>query len=70
MLLSWFIGQKKFPIPYDMGKIALFSIVAMVIYAGVVMTGRLNLPYFVTLGINTALIVPYCALVVREIRRR
>ena len=53
-----------------MGKIALFSIVAMVIYAGVVMTGRLNLPYFATLGINTALIVPYCALVVREIRRR
>ena len=70
MLLSWFIGQKKFPIPYDMGKIALFSIVAMVIYAGVVMTGRLNMPYFATLGINTVLLVPYCALVVREIRRR
>ncbi len=70
MLMSYFIGQKKYPIPYDMGRLAIFFFVAMVLYAGVVMVGKTDLPYFAVLGINTILLVPYLALIYKEIRRK
>ena len=41
MLLSWLIGQKRFPIPYDLRQIAFFVILAAALYGLSLLTARL-----------------------------
>ena len=67
MLLSYFIGQKKYPIKYDLGRIALFFVVAAAMFA-VYEFWLKGLPEWPAMGIGTVLLLLYCVLVYREIR--
>ena len=42
MLLSWLIGQKRYPIPYDLRQIAFFVLLAAVCYGLSLLTARLG----------------------------
>ena len=60
MLVSYFWGQKVYPIPYQVGRNIIYFIVAL----GIFFLSRLftNLPLVWRLLINTALILVYCAI--------
>ena len=42
MLLSWLIGQKRYPIPYDLRQIAFFVLLAAAFYGLSLLTARLG----------------------------
>lgn len=67
MLLSWFIGQKKYPIKYDLKSIGLFFVLAAVIFVAVLAIGRTGLSPVMTMIVGTILILGYCALVWKQI---
>ncbi len=63
MLLSYFIGQKKAPIPYDLGRIGIYTVLAIALLA-VYYAIRL---YYVSnmwalMGIGTVLLLIYCGI--------
>ena len=71
MLLSWFIGQKKYPIPYDLKTIGLYFAAAALLYAAYVLLGRTGLAPIPLMAIGTVLLLAYCALIWRrDLRRR
>lgn len=70
MLLSWFIGQKKYPIPYDLKSIGSFAALAAILYVGYLLIGRTGMGLFPTLAANTVLILIFCYFIYRAIRRR
>ena len=71
MLLSWFIGQKKYPIPYDLKTIGLYVAAAGLLYAAYVLLARTGLGPIPLMAIGTVLLLAYCALVWRrDLRRR
>ena len=70
MLLSWFIGQKKYPIPYDLKAIGAFFILAMLIFAAYTLLGRTGWNSILLMAIGTVLLVPYGLAVWRTIKKR
>ncbi len=70
MLLSWFIGQKKYPIPYDLKSIGSFAALAAILYVVYLLIGRTGMGLFPTLAANTVLILIFCYFIYRAIRRR
>ena len=71
MLLSYFIGQKKYPIPYDLKTIGLYFAVAGLLYAAYVLLGRTGLGPIPMMAIGTLLLLAYCALIWRrDLHRR
>ena len=71
MLLSWFIGQKKYPIPYDLKGIGFFTALALLLYAAYVLLGRTGLGPIPMMAIGTLLLLAYCAAVwLLDLRRR
>ncbi len=63
MLLSWLIGQKKFPVPYDLKKIGLYVVLAAACYGLSLLTARL--PIVSQLLLNTVILLAYCFLALR-----
>ena len=63
MLLSWLIGQKKFPIPYNLKQIGLFILLAAACYGVSLLTARLGL--VPQLLLNTVLLLAYCFLTLK-----
>ena len=70
MLLSWFIGQKKYPIPYDLKTIGLFTGLALLLYAAYVLLGRTGLSPIPMMAIGTLMLLAYCAAVWRMLKKR
>lgn len=70
MLLSYFIGQKKYPIAYDMLSMVRFTLLAAALYAGSVALGRLHLPVVALLALNTVLIGIFCLAILQDLRKR
>jgi len=70
MLLSWFIGQKKYPIPYDLKAIGAFFILAMLIFAAYTLLGRTGWNSILLMAIGTILLIPYGLAVWRTIKKR
>ena len=68
MLLSWFIGQKKYPIKYDLRAIAFFFCLAAAIYAAVWALGRTGLHPALTIAFGTVLLLVYCLFVWKSIK--
>jgi RsiW-degrading membrane proteinase PrsW (M82 family) len=65
MLLSYFVGQKYYPINYPMKDIALYVLLAVVLFFS--MRGASHeLPVVLSLGLNTLLIMLFAAIVVRR----
>lgn len=63
MLLSYFIGQKKYPIAYDMKTIGLFVALAAVLYAASwAIDNYTGVGDILLMVINTVLIVPFLGL--------
>ena len=73
MLLSYFVGQKKNPIDYPIGEIAVYAAVAAVLFAAMTLTGR-HVATLPSLAINTVLIIAFAAFIMKKehinIRRR
>ena len=67
MLLSYFIGQKKYPIKYPLGRIALFFVIAAAMFA-VYELWLKGMPMWPAMGIGTVLLLLYCFFIYREIR--
>ena len=64
MLLSYFVGQKYYPINYPVKKIMLYVLIAAVLFA--IMTYcNAHFSPAVTLSVNTLLIIAYLAVVVK-----
>ena len=65
MLLSYFVGQKKYPIAYPLKDIAIYVIAAAVIYCGMLLTSK-YLGTIPQLAVNCVLIALFCALIVKR----
>ncbi len=65
MLLSYFVGQKHYPIDYPLKDIALYTLCAAALFVLMQLTPRLG-SRIATLAANTALIGLFCALIVRR----
>lgn len=65
MLLSYFIGQKKFPIHYAMKDILLYTVLALGLFAVSQIISR-HVSSIVALVINTALFAVYIAYLIRK----
>lgn len=69
MLLSWCIGQKKYPIPYDIKSIGLFTLVAAAMYCVSVFCFR-PFPVWLQLFLNTLLLLAYLAFIWKDYKTR
>lgn len=65
MLLSYFVGQKHYPIAYPIKDIMLYVGVAIVMFAGMRLANA-DLPVWAALGVNTLLIVLFMAMIVKR----
>ena len=70
MILSWAIGRKKYPVPYDYQTILLFVAVAGTLYFAGRNILTSGLSTFATLAVNTLLLLPYLALCWYKLIRR
>lgn len=65
MLLSWIIGQRKYPVPYDMKCIGLFVLLAA-LNMGISLLLK-GLPVYMQLIIDTILLLEYCYIIYRKL---
>ena len=65
MVLSYFVGQKKNPIPYPMKDIAIYVVATAVLFA-VMKLLPASWPNILTLTVNTLLIILFTALIVKK----
>ena len=66
MLMSYFTGQKHYPIAYPLFDIFKYVLLAGVLYVAYVLIGRTGLAVWLKLVINTALICIYIAYILRK----
>ena len=59
MLLSYFVGQKKYKIDYPLKDIAVYTLAAAVLFAGMVYANK-YLGTWAAIGVNTVLILLFC----------
>ena len=64
-LLSYFVGQKKYRIDYPLGDIAVYTLAAALLYVGMAAANQ-HLPAWAALGVNTLLVLAFCALILRR----
>ena len=65
MLLSYFVGQRHYPIDYPLRRIFSYVALAAVLYCGMAAANSL-LPLWGAVGVNTALIAVFVAYTVRR----
>ncbi|MBQ1865745.1 MAG: lipopolysaccharide biosynthesis protein [Bacteroidales bacterium] len=65
MLLSYFVGQKYYPIDYPIKDMAIYVFAAAVLFAGIQWSNA-HLGVAPAICINTLLILAFCALIVRR----
>jgi len=70
MLLSYFIGRRKFPIPYDMRTMFIFVVIACALYVCSDWFQTLGLPVWLNLIFNTLLIGTYCLYIWRDLIKK
>ena len=65
MVVSYFVGQKYYPINYPLADMGRYLLLAVVLF--VLMTvGRQNLPVWASITVNTVLIVLFMAVIVKR----
>ena len=70
MLLSYFVGQKHYPIPYPLRSMAAYTIIAGAFYYAMTRIPT-DWPMWQNLGVSTSLILAFAALIyVCELRKR
>ena len=65
MVLSYFFGQKYYPIKYPLKSIAVYVVLALLLFAGMTWSNE-KLPMAASLGVNTVLLIVYAVYVVRH----
>lgn len=66
MILSYFLGQKNYPIPYNLRSAGSFFLLSMTLFAGIAITYLKVNNLWARLGINTVLILIYLSMVVKK----
>ena len=67
MLISYFLGQKKYPIPYDLKSVGKFALIAGALFA-IYWFWLRTLPAWAQMGIGTLLLGGYALAAWREIK--
>ncbi len=65
MILSYFVGQKKYPINYPLREILIYVVIALVLFGGITYCNKL-LPIWGSLCANTILILVFAAIIVKR----
>ncbi|MCD8290968.1 MAG: lipopolysaccharide biosynthesis protein [Prevotella sp.] len=65
MILSYFVGQKKYPINYPLKEILIYVVIAIVLFVGITYCNKL-LPIWWSLCTNTILILVFAAIIVKR----
>ena len=65
MLLSYFVGQRHFPVAYPLKEIAVYVLLAGVFFGGIIISGH-YLPVAARLAVNTLLLLLFAALILRK----
>ncbi|MCE5205864.1 MAG: oligosaccharide flippase family protein [Porphyromonadaceae bacterium] len=66
MAISFFLGQKNYPIPYNLKSAGVSFLLSMILFAGITIT-YLNVNFlWLRLGINTSLILIYLAVLIKK----
>ena len=66
MILSYFLGQKNYPIDYDLKTIGLFFALALTLFAGISFSCHVMPKLWLRLFINTLLIAVYLWMVIKK----
>ena len=65
MVLSYFFGQKYYPIKYPLRDIAVYALVAVVLFGGITLSNA-QLPMWAALLVNTLLILIFAAMMFKR----
>ena len=65
MLLSYFVGQRHYPIAYPVRDIMLYVVAAVVVFA-LMRRCNASLPFWGAIGVNTVLLAAFAALIVKR----
>lgn len=65
MVLSYFVGQKKYPINYPMKEISLYVVITVALYFCMTAANR-NLPLALALAVNTLLGLLFIAYIIKK----
>ena len=65
MVLSWFFGQKYYPIKYPLKDIAFYVVIGLVLF-GAISASNAYLPLGGALIVNTLLIIAFAAMIVKR----
>ena len=65
MILSYIVGQKKYPIKYPLKDIALYVVLALIFFATMTFANN-HLTQIPALAVNTALILVFCAVIIKR----
>ena len=65
MLLSYFVGQKYFPIAYPLKELVVYVLLTAVLFAGITWSNA-RLGFWPALLVNTALILLFCYYIVKK----
>lgn len=68
MLLSWLLGMKKYPIPYDHRTIFTFVVIAAAYYYLYRLLGELTSVVWIQIAGGTALLLSYCWFLYKEVK--
>ncbi len=66
MVISYFLGQKNYPIPYNLRSAGSFFLLSMILFAGITITYLNVNDLWLRLGINTVLILIYLSMVIKK----
>lgn len=65
MVLSYFFGQKYYPINYPLKDITLYTVVALIAFAAI-SASNAYLPIWGALAVNTLLIIAFAVLIAKR----
>ena len=65
MLLSYFVGQKYYPIDYPLKDMLLYTILSAVLFVGITFSNK-YLGFWPALLVNTVLVLVFCAFIVKK----
>ena len=65
MVLSYFIGQKNYPIAYPMKEMGLYTLLAAILFVGISLSNK-HLGFWPALLVNTMLVCVFLAYVVKK----
>ena len=65
MVLSYIVGQKKYPIKYPLKDIVMYVCLAVILYV-CMSCANVHLSTWPAIGINTVLILAFCAVIIKR----